>query len=157
MTRLLLFCISLFYLSCVNQKVVTTSELQSYIKTVEVQDFGVKKDQKETVVVIHLTKKLPTDWQLLASYYQGKTARIVVKDDLTWFSTTLPINSKDMLLTQDAKAEYGNQAPMPKIHLKKDANELIIHYTKQGVNQYYQIDNPQKVSALIHPGAIITN
>jgi len=80
-------------------------------------------------------------------YFRGKVAKLQTKPQnkslyIGRFETDIN-KKKDMVMSNDGKAEYGNEMPkIPEtIPFELKANECVISYTDGGKTKYFKISN----------------
>ncbi len=138
------------------------------------------KDQFDTESPVKFSQKMYQDWvggkpgsqgtlvtligeipakniQFDSIYFKSNVAKLNVQlsdQELTLTANFVKMNPKDrdLILSGDAKEEFGNTAPkkLPNIPFKLADNEAIISYFYKKKKRYYKLQNLQKEKAIYY-------
>ena len=102
--------------------------------------------------LVTLVGEIPTkNIQFDSIYFKSNVAKINVQlsdQEITLTANFIAINPKDrdLILSGDAKEEFGNKPPkkLPKIPFELSDNEVVISYYYKKKKRYFRLDKLQK-------------
>lgn len=106
-------------------------------------------------IFIHVKETSP---RLDSVYFRGKVINLEIEENgllyIGRFLTSLN-QKKDLVMSNEPKAEYGNQAPetLQKLPFDLSETECIISYQKGGKISYFKIENIVEKEMIAYPSA----
>jgi hypothetical protein len=97
----------------------------------------------------------------LAIYFKKKKENIAVKssdEGVVWIANFLNNKKKevkkDLIMSDDTYAEYGNKAPkIEKLPFTINKDDIILSYSLKGKVYYFKLENVEKKETLFLPSA----
>lgn len=126
------------------------------------QDWGGGQPDVSGTLVQLIVKKVKSDVQPTAIYYNNRIEKIDIKksdNGVLWVAnfsnTNKKIAKKDLNMYEDSKNEYGNTLPIELSSKKFDLqeNEVVISYQYKGSIKYFKLKNLIKKETLFFPAA----